>query len=253
MKVLPGQLAFFLFLSLVPIITLVIYTGFILSIGTDSVAVFINKVFPTDISNLLIPYVNDVGIDISTITFMIVGFLIASNGPHSLIITSNSLYKIEHTNYFKRLFKSLFMTILLVLLFIFIMLVLAFGDRIVDFLIHIDFLTKFTNEILLIYSILKWPIGILLIFIIVKLLYTLGPDKDISSKYMTRGAIFTTIMWIIVTKGYRIYINGYANYNLFYGSLANIVVIMLWVYALSFIFVIGMAINNEHYMMEKKD
>ena len=63
MKVLPGQLAFFLFLSLVPIITLVIYTGMILSIGTDSVAVFVSKVFPTDVSNILVPYVNDVGID----------------------------------------------------------------------------------------------------------------------------------------------------------------------------------------------
>ena len=95
MKVLPGQLAFFLFLSLVPIITLVVYISFILSIGSDSVRVFVDKVFPADVSNILVPYINDVGIDIHTIIFMITGFLVASNGSNSLIITSNVLYKIK--------------------------------------------------------------------------------------------------------------------------------------------------------------
>lgn len=251
MKVLPGHLAFFLFLSLVPIITLVLYIGLILSIGTDSVAVFINKILPQDVSSVLIPYVNDVGMDFSTIISMISGFLIASNGAYSLIIASNTLYKIEHKNYFKRLLKSLLMTILLVILFIFIIVVLAFGDKIIHLLITLPIFENISDKILLIYSISKWPVALLIIFIIIKLLYTIAPDKKIPTKYMNRGALFTTIMWLIVTIGYTFYINHYANYNLFYGSLSNIVIIMLWVYILSFILVIGMAINNDHYITKK--
>lgn len=251
MKVLPGELAFFLFLSLVPIITLVVYMGLIFSIGTDSVAVFVSKVFPTDVSNLLVPYVNDVGMDFSTIIFMISGFLMASNGASSLIITSNALYKIEHKNYFKRLLKSLFMTILLVILFIFIIVVLAFGDKIIELIISIPFLHSISDKIQIVYAISKWPIGLIFIFAIVKLLYTISPDRKIPSKYMNRGAVFTTISWVLVTIVYTFYINNYANYNILYGSLANIIVIMLWVYILSFILVIGMAINNEHYIMKK--
>lgn len=248
MKVLPGQLAFFLFLSLVPIITLVLYVGLILSIGTDSVAVFIDKVFPTDVSNILVPYVNNAGIDFSTIISMIFGFLVASNGSSSLIITSNTLYRIEHNSYFKRLLKALLMTILLVLLFIFIIVVLAFGDKIVNYITSLSILENISYEIKIVYAILKWPIAFFIIFIIIKVLYTIAPDKKIPSKYMNRGAFFTTVMWVIITILYTFYINNYANYNLFYGSLSNIVIIMLWVYALSFILVIGMAINNEHYL-----
>ena len=250
MKVLPGQLAFFLFLSLVPIITLVIYTGMILSIGTDSVAVFVSKVFPTDVSNILVPYVNDVGIDFSTIISMIFGFIVASNGANSLIITSNTLYKLEYQSYFKRLLKSILMTLLLVVLFVFIIVVLAFGDKIINFITSIQVLQNISSEIKVVYAILKWPLALFIIFVIIKILYTWAPDKKIPSKYMNRGAIFTTIMWLLVTIIYTFYINNYANYNIFYGSLANIVVIMIWVYALSFILVIGMAINNEHYNMK---
>ena len=71
MKILPGHLAFFLFLSIGPIITLIVYFGMIFSIGTDSVLDLVNRLFPEDIAMLLQPYVNDMGIDIHTILFMI--------------------------------------------------------------------------------------------------------------------------------------------------------------------------------------
>lgn len=250
MKILPGQLAFFLFLSLVPIITLVVYFGLIFSVGTDSISVLVNKIFPIEISNLLKPYVNDIGIDFNTIIFMITGFIVASNGPNSLIITSNTLYKIKQDNYIKGRIKALFMTILLIVLFIFTLIVLAFGDKIMLFISNISLLKNIGDKLILIYSLLKWPLALFIIYFIVKILYTWSPSKNIPSKYMKRGAIFTTIMWCIVSMIYSFYINNYANYNLFYGSLANIVVIMIWVYALSYILVIGMIINNEHYIKE---
>ena len=66
---------------------------------------------------------------------------------------------------------------------------------------------------------------------------------NIPSSQTTYGAIFTSIGWIIVTAIYSFYINNYANYSLFYGTLANLVVLMVWIYFLSYIFVIGLAMN----------
>ena len=53
-----------------------------------------------------------------------------------------------------------------------------------------------------------------------------------------------------ITSLYSFYINNFANYSVFYGSLANIVVLMIWVYFLSYAFVIGMAMNY-HQDLEK--
>ena len=50
-------------------------------------------------------------------------------------------------------------------------------------------------------------------------------------------------MWIIGTEIYSIYIRNFAHYNLFYGSISNIIILMIWVYFLSYIFVFGLAIN----------
>jgi uncharacterized BrkB/YihY/UPF0761 family membrane protein len=71
----------------------------------------------------------------------------------------------------------------------------------------------------------------------------MAPDKKMPSRSVTGGAIFTTISWVLITMLYSYYINEYANYSVFYGSLANIVILMLWVYLLSYALVIGMAMN----------
>ena len=77
----------------------------------------------------------------------------------------------------------------------------------------------------------------------IKLLYTLAPDRKIKAKTTNSGAIFTTIGWILSTKIYSIYAGSFSNYNIFYGSISNILFLLMWVYILSYIFVLGMAFN----------
>ena len=71
----------------------------------------------------------------------------------------------------------------------------------------------------------------------------MAPDVKIPSKNLTYGAIFTSIGWSLVTWLYSFYINNYAHYSVFYGGLANLVILLLWFYLLANIFVIGMALN----------
>ena len=61
---------------------------------------------------------------------------------------------------------------------------------------------------------------------------------------MNRGALFTTISWLLVTVGYSYYINNIARYDLVYGNIANIVILLFWFYVLAYIFVIGLYLNK---------
>ena len=85
------------------------------------------------------------------------------------------------------------------------------------------------------------------------MLYTLAPTKKIPSSSVTKGSVFTTISWLLVTYGYSIYITHFSNYDLFYGSLSSIIMMMFWVYILSIILVIGIAINRNVYYRYEKD
>lgn len=251
MKILPGNIAFFLVLSIAPIITLIGVVASTMSVSTNILSNFMNQYIPQQISSILLPYFSGQGVDLNVVLFTIIGFFAASNGTHAIIIASNKLYKTEETSTLKKRLKAFNMIILLVLLIVFMLLFLAFGSKIVSFLAN-DLLSDFKSLIYYLYLIIKWPIGLLFVFIIVKIIYTIAPDKKIKSKYVNKGALFTTIGWFLVTFLYGYYATSIANYDLLYGNLSNIIVMMFWFYLIAYILVIGIVINITTYKIENE-
>lgn len=247
MKILPGHLAFFLVLSVVPIITLFVYLASFFSVSLDSLIDLMEKSIPKEVVDILLPFISGKGVDIHVGLSMLTVFIVASNGAHSIIVTSNTLYNIENSPYLKRRIKAFFMTFLLVFLFIFILIVLGFGDYILSFIINLKIFKNVSKNILIIFAFIKWPLAYILILIALKIIFTVAPDKKIPSKYVNRGVQFTTLGWIVATFIFSYYISNFANYDIFYGGLSNIIILMMWIYILAYILVTGIAINANIY------
>lgn len=253
MKILPGQLAFFLVLAIFPLLTLFGYIGSKMLFFIEPFIDILNKFVPENVMQIILPFVENNHITGNVLFFMIIGFILVSNGTYSIIVTSNELYNIKDDDYIKDRVKAFFMIILLMFLFVFIFVVLAYGNLIINKLLELEFFSSISNNIYFIFVLLKWPIAFVLIFWILKIIYTISPDEKISSKFMNKGALFTTVCWIITTSVYSYYVSNIANYSLFYGSISGIIVMMIWVYILTYIFVMGIAINADEYNLFKKE
>ncbi len=246
MRVLPGQLAFFFVVSLIPLIALVGTIAGYLSVSATEVSHILTSVLPFDITDNFITFSSGTGLTFNITIFFISAFLLASNGAHSMIITSNEIYKIKDDNILKRRLKAIVMTFVLVQLLLFLLAVPVFGDNIFNL---IKGTVQDTNKVTMfyhLYKILQYPITIILVFYGIKLLYMMAPDRTIKSKTTNSGSVFTTIGWIMATKIYDIYAGTFSHYNLFYGSISNILFLLMWVYILSYIFVLGMAFNASN-------
>lgn len=246
-KVLPGQIAFFLILSIFPMIILlgVIISKF--SMPVDQLSDLFASVLPKNIYETLVPFITGKGFDTNVGFFMILGFLMASNGADSIILASNKLYGFQNNDYLKRRIKAIILIGLVIATLITAMLFLAFGNYIVKSLFELFKLNNMKSLFLTIFTYMKWPIAMFIILFLLKLIYVIAPDKKIMSKYTTRGAIFSTIGISILTFIYSHFFIKFTNYDIFYGSLSNIVVMMIWVYLVSYIIVIGIAINVNDY------
>lgn len=253
MKILPGQLAFFMVLSIIPIIVLIGLICSTFKVPFTNIINVINEILPAGIGSILISFINGEGLNLTLGISVIVGFILAANGPHSIIVTSNTLYGIDDSGYIKRHIKAFLLTIMLMLLVIFTLVVLAFGNHIVNFILSLKIFAAIRESIYSVFVLLKWPLGLFIIFFVIKLIYTIAPDKHVPSKYNTRGSIFTTVTWSIATVVYSYYVTNFNNYNIFYGSLTNIILLMLLIYILSYILVLGMAINANDYKNSLKD
>ena len=241
MRILPGQLAFFLVISIIPLITLVGAIGSGFGLPATSIKEILDSVVPHDIINYLIPANTDGILNFNMIIFFGAAFILASNGTYSIINTSNEIYKVEDNGEIKKRLKAVLMTFILVP---------AFGDVLIR-LITTSVQNESLNSIIEgIYHIIKYPISLFIIYYNLKLLYTIAPSTKISSKSTIPGALFTTIMWLISSKIYAFYVDFFSNYDVFYGAMSNILVLLIWVYILAYIFTLGMCFNATGVIQE---
>jgi membrane protein len=244
MLVLPGQLAFFFVLSIVPTITLIGYGAGILNLSTDVIYNFISEAFSKNVASVLI--VNPThGLGVKYIITILIGYYFASNGAASLIVTSNTIYGVENTPFLKRRIKAFVMTLIIILLFIFMITVPVLGRKITEMIAYVNMNQSVTDKILAVFNFIRGPITWFIMFIFIKMIYTMAPDKRIESRYTNKGAIFTTFGWVLAPYVYSYYISHYAKYDIFYGGLANIIVLMLWFLLLAYILTIGIAMNHK--------
>lgn len=247
MAILPGNLSFFLVLSLIPILTLLVYLASIFSISIDNVVDFINKVLPPESSNIITNIISGKGFDGSVGTFIVIAIVVATNGTYALIKASNSLYKFDDSQELKDRIRAFIILLVIIILFLFLLIVPIFGNQILTLLKNIKGMSNVIDDILIIFNIIKWPLTFLTIYFNVKLIYSMSPSEKIPSSTTTYGALLTTILWIIATFIFSYYLKHFARYDLLYGNLSSIIILMMWIYMLCYIFVLGIAINSTRY------
>lgn len=264
MEVLPGHLAFYFMMMLIPLLTLLgsILTNF--ELVSTSISQVIYGHLPSSIADIVISVSRQ---DVSSLSLWIIlipTLILASNGTYSMIITSNSVYKVRPKGnvilaYIKDRTKAFIMLVVLIFIFLFLILVPTLGNVIFKIIGNIVTNENIVNNTYyILFKILKYPVTFLFVFLSIKVLYVMAPDTKIKMKDTNIGAFFTSLTWIIVTLGYSYYIQYFSSYETFYGGLSSLLFLMLWIYLLSYMFVLGIALNaskarGELQMIEEND
>lgn len=241
MSILPGQLAYFFILTIIPTLTIVSYITSLFSISLEDIIIYFNLNSNSIIATIIKSVLEESNINVGIIVLLLFGLLIISNGMNSIIITANNIYGIKERSFKIRRIKALLMAIILILLFLFITVFPVLGNFILSL---IEKITGY-NEIYNIINIFRWPLSWLVIFLFIKVLYILAPDKKVLPESTNAGSLFTSIGWIISTEIYLNYAENFADYSILYSNLANIAILMMWMYILAYIFVVGLAINTK--------
>lgn len=252
MRILPGELAFFVVISLIPLAALLGAIASSLSIDVSSFEKLMQGTIPPAVATFLVEIMNNKSPDFNITMFFISAFVLASNGPHSMIVASNEIYKIKPRDYITRRLKAILMTLVMVGLFFVLFLIPIFGDYIFELITTNITDLQVHRFLYVMYQLIKYPLLIVVLHFNIKLLYIIAPDAKIKSMTTTKGSIFTTIGWIIASEVYSVYIGAFTSYDKFYGSISNLVILFLWVYILAYIFVLGMIINAGTYNAKKE-
>jgi membrane protein len=118
----------------------------------------------------------------------------------------------------------------------------AFGSRIeTRILFHIGH--EFGPYIFLMWAAMRWAIAILTSIAVIALIYHNAVPRTQPWHSVLPGSALVTALWFPATIGFRVYVRHFAQYSLFYGSLATAVVLLVWLYIISVIVLVGAEFN----------
>ncbi|HEV7919132.1 MAG TPA: YihY/virulence factor BrkB family protein [Solirubrobacterales bacterium] len=96
------------------------------------------------------------------------------------------------------------------------------------------------------WDLLKWPIVILLASLFLAVLYNLAPyvDRD-RSKLVTPGSVLAVTLWLGASAGFSLYVASFGSINKTYGSLAGVVIFLIWLWLTNVAILLGVELDAE--------
>jgi membrane protein len=102
--------------------------------------------------------------------------------------------------------------------------------------------------------VVQWPLLIVLVMAGLAILYRYAPNRDEPRwRWVSPGAITATVMWIVGSIGFTIYVTHFGSYDKTYGSLGGAVVLLTWLYVSAFAVLLGAVVNAQSERQTRRD
>lgn len=247
-----AQLAYFLFLSVFPLMLTIISLLPLLPLTLEMLLHFMEHFVPETVFGVvrfILAEVNRSENEHVLSIGIIVTLWSASTGMNAIIRVMNRAYELEEKRHFLIVrFISMLLTAIMIFTFLFALLLPIFGRRLGLFIF-----SKFNrgDQFLHVWNSFRWLISLIILFINFSVLYFITPNKKIPCRTVFPGALFASLTSVVASVGFSFYVSNFANYTVTYGSIGVVIVFMVWLYMLSYTVIIGGEINA--YIERKKN
>ena len=240
-----AQAAFFILMSFVPFLMLLLPLVTYVSITKDMVVEMILQVMPDagDFRSFLLSIIQEV-YDKSTAVVPISAIFTlwsAGKGLQGLTNGVNAIYHVKETrNYVVTRIRSALYTLVFILAVIGSLILLVFGNSIQKFLTrYIPALARVTAYIIG----MRTAVSLVVLALIFLMVYKFLPNRKTSFRSQVPGAVISAVAWSLFSLGFSVYLDYYDGFSNMYGSLTTVILILLWLYFCMYIVLIGAEIN----------
>ena len=94
-------------------------------------------------------------------------------------------------------------------------------------------------------SLLRWPVGVAALTGIALLLYRAGSNRERRARDLLPGACAASVLWLVASAGFSLYVAGFGAYDATYGSLGAVIVLLIWLWIGNLALLGGAALNRE--------
>ena len=242
-----SQCAFFIFLSFIPFIILAISIIKYVNLDAYSIYSIFENIVPTSTYELIKGTIDEAfNKSFGTVSIALITCVWASSkGAYALVKGIRTIYNTDRkvkSNILIRL-EGIIYLILFVSMIVAFILLMIFGNSIYTIMNNWFFGSQITKIIKWILSI-RFGVLIVGMFIVFLLIYKFVSRSNMSFKKQIPGAFFSSVLWYGTSWFFSKYIDIFKGFSNTYGSLASIILVMMWLYFAMYIVLIGAEINT---------
>jgi membrane protein len=165
----------------------------------------------------------------------------ASGGVSNLMTAVNTAYDEEETRGFvKKRAIALALTLGAIVFVIIILALVAVVPALLQSSIFQSSVVKFLLQVA------RWVLLAAVITAALAIVYRVAPDRDAPKvRWVSVGAGIATVLWLLASLGFSLYVSNFGSYDKTYGALAGIVVLLFWLWITSYAILLGAEINAE--------
>ncbi|WP_114558201.1 YihY/virulence factor BrkB family protein [Desertihabitans aurantiacus] len=189
------------------------------------------------------------GLGLSVIISLLVALWSASGGVSNLITAVNAAYdEDDERNFVKKRGLALLLTLGAIIFLLLVLTLLAVVPPLVEAVFGGSPVIRF----LLLAA--RWVVLVALVMAALAVVYRLAPDRDAPQlKWVSVGAVVATVIWLVASIGFSVYVSTFGSYAKTYGVFAGIIVLLLWLWITSYAVLLGAEINAEAEQQTAKD
>lgn len=249
-----SSIAFSFFIAIFPfllfVLNLIPFVTFIDNFQEELLA-FIQELLPPQTSD----FFNEIFLDIANnpraglLSFVfILSIFLMSNGVNAILTSFEFSY---HTNINRTIFRQYIVAMGVAIIIAILLLLTVISTIYLTYLIE-DFkqLNIFIDEIYWI-RVGRYAILIGMLYLGLNVLYYFGTRESRNAKFFSAGALLTTILIILTTILFSIYIENFASYNKLYGSIGALLILLFYIWLNSNILLLGFELNASIYKLKR--
>ena len=184
---------------------------------------------------------------------IVIALWTASAGVRLMMSAMNAAYDVvEARPVWKRIPLSVAYTIGIAMMMLAVAALMVTGPQVMNWIAAQIGMEDF---IVTLWTILRWPLIVMLLMVAVALIYYVMPDVKQEFRFITPGSVLAVVVWILASLGFGYYVKTFADYNAMYGSIGAIIVLLLYFYISAAVLLLGAEMNAvvEHMSVEGKD
>ncbi|MCG2431344.1 YihY/virulence factor BrkB family protein [Aequorivita xiaoshiensis] len=214
--------------------------------------IFIEALLPPQTTQFFYPIIADIAVNprsgLLSFVFVLSLFL-SANGVNAIFSAFEYSFHVSvNRNFFRQYLVALSVAIFLALLLLTSVGVILYGEFIIR-----DFQSRaYIDNDLFWIQFFQFLVFLIMIYVVIATLYYYGTKEGKSSSFFSIGAVVTTVLFLLTTYFFGIYINNFSNYNELYGSIGALLILMLYIWINANLLLLGFELNVSIKQLKEK-